>query len=175
MSATKNLSVPFLDIRAQNRNIWPELQEALDEVIPQAQFILGPAVERFEVAFAQYIGTKFCVGLNSGTSALHMALQASDIGQGDEVITTSHTWISTSWAISYVGATPVYSQLDAVTILEQIQGAMAYLDSVGTRAEDQIYKKMRLVLEGAYRTLHQRMHARGMYHRHNPKTRHGKH
>ena len=56
MSATENPSVPFLDIRAQNQSIWSELQEALDEVIPQAQFVLGPAVERFETAFAKYIG-----------------------------------------------------------------------------------------------------------------------
>ena len=81
----------------------------------QAQFILGPAVERFEKAFAAYIGRKYCVGLNNGTSALHMALQACDIGPGDEVITTPHTWISTSWAISYVGAKPVYVDIDPAT------------------------------------------------------------
>jgi dTDP-4-amino-4,6-dideoxygalactose transaminase len=105
-------SVPFLDIKAQNRNIWPELQKALDGVISEAHFILGPAVERFETAFAAYLGRKHCVGLNNGTSALHMALQACDVGPGDEVITTPHTWISTSWAISYVGAKPVYVDID---------------------------------------------------------------
>ena len=109
------LKVPFLDIRAQNESIWPELHQAIDPVLTNAQFILGPAVERFEQKFARYLGVPYCVGLNSGTSALHMALQAFDIGPGDEVITTPHTWISTSWAISYVGAKPVFVDIDAAT------------------------------------------------------------
>lgn len=107
--------VPFLDLKKQNAAIWPELQQALDGVVTQAQFILGPAVERFEKAFAEYIGTRYCVGLNNGTSALHMALQACDIGPGDEVITTPHSWISTTWAISYVGAKPVFVDIDPAT------------------------------------------------------------
>jgi dTDP-4-amino-4,6-dideoxygalactose transaminase len=115
MSATTKMSVPFLDLKEQNRRIWPELEPALRGVVEQAQFILGPAVERFEQAFAAYLGLKFCVGLNNGTSALHMALQACDVGPGDEVITTPHTWISTSWAISYVGAKPVYVDIDPIT------------------------------------------------------------
>jgi dTDP-4-amino-4,6-dideoxygalactose transaminase len=115
MPKTASLNVPFLDIRQQNQSIWPELQEALDEVTSKAQFILGPAVQRFETAFAAYLGRRSCVGLNSGTSALHMALQACDVGPGDEVITTPHTWISTSWAISYVGATPVFVDIDPIT------------------------------------------------------------
>ena len=109
------VSVPFLDIKEQNRRIWPELQQALDAVMSQAQFILGPAVERFESAFARYLGRRFCVGLNSGTSALHMALVACNVGPGDEVITTPHSWISTSWAVSYVGATPVFVDIDPAT------------------------------------------------------------
>ncbi len=113
--ALAKMSVPFLDIKAQNRNIWPELHQALDGVMSEAQFILGPAVERFETAFSAYLGRKHCVGLNNGTSALHMALQACDVGPGDEVITTPHTWISTSWAISYVGAKPVYVDIDPRT------------------------------------------------------------
>jgi dTDP-4-amino-4,6-dideoxygalactose transaminase len=109
------MNVPFLDLKEQNRRIWPELQQAIDGVVSNAQFILGPAVERFEKAFAPYIGRKHCVGLNNGTSALHMALQACDIGPGDEVITTAHTWVSTSWAISYVGAKPVFVDIDPAT------------------------------------------------------------
>jgi dTDP-4-amino-4,6-dideoxygalactose transaminase len=115
MSISTKQNVPFLDIKAQNRSIWPEIQAAIDSVTTQAQFILGPAVERFEKAFAEYTDRKYCSGLNNGTSALHMALQACDIGPGDEVITTPHTWVSTSWAISYVGATPVYVDIDPVT------------------------------------------------------------
>jgi dTDP-4-amino-4,6-dideoxygalactose transaminase len=115
MHRTVSRSVPFLDLKRQNGRIWGELQEAIEGVTRQAQFILGPAVERFERAFAEYIGCRSCVGLNNGTSALHMALRACDIGPGDEVITTPHTWISTTWAISYVGARPVYVDIDPAT------------------------------------------------------------
>jgi dTDP-4-amino-4,6-dideoxygalactose transaminase len=109
------MEVPFLDIKAQNRSIQDELRPAIDEVVANAEFILGPAVERFEKHFADYIGVPHCVGVNNGTAALHMALLACEVGPGDEVITTPHTWISTSWAISYVGARPVYVDIDPVT------------------------------------------------------------
>src|SRR5262245_3405284 len=109
------MQVPFLNLKAQNQAIWSEIQASLEPVIQEAQFILGPGVERFEKSFAQYIGTKHCVGLNNGTSALQMALIACDIGPGAEVITTPATWISTSWALSYVGAKPVYVDIDPVT------------------------------------------------------------
>ena len=115
MTTAARLTVPFLDIASENRSIWEELQQAIDQVATQAAFILGPAVERFEGSFAAYLGAKHCVGLNNGTSALHLALQACDIGPGDEVITTPHSWISTTWAISYVGATPVFVDIDPVT------------------------------------------------------------
>ncbi len=109
------MTVPFLDLKKQNESIGAELRAALDGTVCQAQFILGPAVAKFETAFAAYIGTRHCVGLNNGTSALHMALAACDIGPGDEVITTPHTWISTSWAISYTGARPVFVDIDPAT------------------------------------------------------------
>jgi dTDP-4-amino-4,6-dideoxygalactose transaminase len=107
--------VPFLDLQAQNRSIEADLRAAVEEVVSGAQFILGPAVERFERHFADYVGVKHCVGLNNGTSSLHMALLACDVGAGDEVITTPHSWISTSWAISYVGARPVFVDIDPLT------------------------------------------------------------
>jgi len=109
------VKVPFLDIPAENRSIAEELRAAVDPVIEHGKFILGPACEQFESDFAAYCGAKYCVGLNSGTSALHMALVACDVGPGDEVITTPHTWISTAWAISYVGARPVFVDIDPVT------------------------------------------------------------
>ncbi len=109
------MKVPFLDLQAQNASVRTELQAALDGVIADASFILGPAVQRFEKNFADYVGVRHCVGLNNGTSALHMALLACNVGPGDEVITTPLTWISTSWAISYVGAKPVYVDVDPVT------------------------------------------------------------
>lgn len=109
------MQVPFLDIKAQNQSIWPEIQAKLNPVLTDAQFVLGPAVESFEKHFAAYLGVKHCVGLNNGTSALHMALLTCDVGPDAEVITTPATWISTSWAISYVGAKPVYVDVDPVT------------------------------------------------------------
>ncbi len=115
MTTKSQRTVPFLDIQAENRGIWGELQEAIHQVASRAEFILGPAVERFEADFAEYLGARFCVGLNNGTSALHLALKACNLGAGDEVITTPHTWISTSWAISYVGAKPVFADIDPVT------------------------------------------------------------
>lgn len=118
MSATlSKLSVPFLDLDEQNRRIAPAWKAALEGVISRSQFILGPVVERFEAAFAEHVGVGHCVGLNNGTSALQLALHACDIGPGDEVITTPHTWISTTWAISYVGAKPVYVDIDPQTYM----------------------------------------------------------
>src|SRR5262249_50064735 len=102
------MSIPFLDLKPQHQALRHELQDALAAVLASSQFILGPAVERFEENFARYIGVRHCVGVNNGTSALHLALRALDIGPGDEVITTPHTWISTTWAVSYVGARPVF-------------------------------------------------------------------
>src|SRR5215468_1482710 len=112
---TTGLQVPFLDLKAQNRSVWPQIQEALRLVLDESQFILGPAVARFEQYFADYLGVRHCIGLNNGTSALHMALLACGVGPDDEVITTPATWISTSWAISYVGARPVFVDVDPTT------------------------------------------------------------
>jgi dTDP-4-amino-4,6-dideoxygalactose transaminase len=109
------MQVPFLDLKAQNASIWEELQTAVDSVTKEAQFILGPSVERFEKHFAEWIGVKHCVGLDNGTSALQLALIASGVGPGDEVITTPHSWVSTTWAISYVGAKPVFVDIDPAT------------------------------------------------------------
>jgi dTDP-4-amino-4,6-dideoxygalactose transaminase len=108
-------AIPFLDLAGQHQALWPELCEALAPLFTQGQFVLGPAVERFEHHFADYVGVPHCVGVNNGTSALHLALLACDVGPGDEVITTPHSWISTTWAISYVGARPVFVDIDPRT------------------------------------------------------------
>jgi dTDP-4-amino-4,6-dideoxygalactose transaminase len=109
------MQVPFLDLRDHNRSVRDEIHAALDPVLDEAQFILGPAVDQFEQRFSAYLGAKHCIGLNNGTSALHLALLACGVGSGHEVITTPATWISTSWAISYVGARPVFVDVDPVT------------------------------------------------------------
>lgn len=109
------INVPLLDLNAQNSSIQEEWTAAIESVTSKSQFALGPAVQRFEEAFADYVGVDHAIGVNNGTSALQLALQACNVGPGDEVITTPHTWISTSWAISYVGAKPVYVDIDPTT------------------------------------------------------------
>lgn len=108
-------TVPFLDLKAHTRSIWSDVEPAMRAVVEDAAFVLGPAVERFEKRFADYVGAAHCVGVNNGTSALHLALLAAGVGPGDEVVTTPHSWISTTWAISYVGAKPVFADVDPVT------------------------------------------------------------
>jgi len=106
------ITVPYLDLPAQYRSIRTEILAALAEVCESGRFAQGPATSKFEGEFAAYCGVDHCVGLNSGTSALHLALRCLDIGPGDEVITVAMTFIATAWAISYVGATPVFVDID---------------------------------------------------------------
>ncbi len=114
VSATKT-SVPFLDLQAQYARLREEIGRELLEVAESSVYVLGPKVEAFEAAFARYVGARYCVGVNSGTSALHLALLGAGVGPGDEVLTVPMTFIATSWAISYAGATPVYVDVDPVT------------------------------------------------------------
>jgi len=107
--------VPYFDLKAQYAAIRDEIREALDRVCQNASFILGEEVERFERSFAEYCGVKHCVGLNSGTSALHLALVSAGIGPGDEVVTSSNSFIATAEAISYTGAKPVFVDINPAT------------------------------------------------------------
>lgn len=111
------MNVPFIDIQRQIASVGPPLPRAIERVIASGSFVLGPFVEQFEQDFAELNGVEHCIGVNSGTSALHLALAAFELGPGDEVITTPDTWISTAWAISYVGATPVFVDIDPETHL----------------------------------------------------------
>lgn len=106
-------TVPYVDLQAQYRSIRSEVLKALEEVCESARFVQGPWISKFEEEFAGYCGVSYCVSLNSGTSALHLALRCLDIGPGDEVITVAMSFIATAWAISYVGATPVFVDIDA--------------------------------------------------------------
>jgi len=99
--------VPFIDLKAEYRALKPEIQAALDRVLDDASYILGPSVAAFEAAFARVCGTRHCVALNSGTSALHLALLALGIGPGDEVIVPAMTFVATAAAVEYCGARPV--------------------------------------------------------------------
>jgi dTDP-4-amino-4,6-dideoxygalactose transaminase len=104
--------VPYLDLEAQYGSIRTEVLTALEGICQSGRFAQGPATREFEENFAEYCGTAHCVSLNSGTSALHLALRCLDIGPGDEVVTVAMTFIATAWAISYVGATPVFVDID---------------------------------------------------------------
>lgn len=105
-------TIPLVDLAAQFRAIAGELMPAVEGVLASGGYILGEPVERFERAFAAASGARHAIGLNSGSSALHLALHALDIGPGDEVITTAHTFLATAAAICYVGATPVFVDIE---------------------------------------------------------------
>jgi dTDP-4-amino-4,6-dideoxygalactose transaminase len=107
--------VAYLDLAAQIRGIRKEIDAALARTLDNCSFCLGPDVVQFEKAFAQFCGAKYSLGFNSGTSALHIALKLLNIREGDEIITTPFTFVATSWAISYVGAKPVYVDIDDAT------------------------------------------------------------
>jgi len=104
--------VPFLDLKAQYRSIKPEIDAAIARVLESAQFVLGDEVAAFEKEFAAYSGAQHGIAVNSGTSALHLALLAAGIGAGDEVITTAFTFVATVAAIGYTGARAVLVDID---------------------------------------------------------------
>ncbi len=107
--------IPFLDLKAQYREIGPELEEAVVATLRGCGYVLGQPVDRFEQAFADYCGVGEAVAVSSGTSALHLALLAAGIGPGDEVITVPMTFVATVAAIIYTGATPVFVDIDPAT------------------------------------------------------------
>lgn len=109
------MEIPFVDLRAQYRQIQDEVDPAVLAVMQRGDFILGGAVVEFERAFAAYCGVAHCVGVDSGYSALELIVRAYDIGPGDEVITAANTFIATTLAISNAGATPVLVDCDPET------------------------------------------------------------
>lgn len=109
------MKIPLVDLPAQYQTIKPEIDAAMQRVVGNATFILGPEARTFEEHFAAFCGVKHAIGLDSGTAALHLALLALGIGAGDEVITTTHTFIATSEAIVLTGARPVLVDIDPRT------------------------------------------------------------
>ncbi len=109
------MKVPFVDLSVQHCELEPELKAAFARVLERGSFILGPEVERFETAFAEYLDVAQAIALHSGTAALQLALQALGVGPGDEVITVANTFIATAEAISAVGARPVFVDIDPVS------------------------------------------------------------
>jgi len=110
-----NVSVPFVDLKQQYTSIKSEVDAAIARVIENTSFILGPEVRAFEAAFAEYVGARACIAVNSGTAALQLALMAAGIGAGDEVIVPSFTFFATAEAVSVLGATPVFVDVDPVS------------------------------------------------------------
>ena len=94
LNQTEMETVPYLDLRAQYRPLSSDLLRALEEVCESTGFAQGPATSEFEDKFAAYCGVDHCVSLNSGTSALHLALRCLDVGPGDEVVTVSMSFIA---------------------------------------------------------------------------------
>jgi dTDP-4-amino-4,6-dideoxygalactose transaminase len=107
--------IPILDLKQQYLDLKPEIDAAIQSVLESGQFVLGREVAAFEEEFAAFCGAPYSIGLNSGTSALHLALLAAGVGPGDEVITVPFSFIATVATIGYVGARPVFVDIEPQT------------------------------------------------------------
>lgn len=116
------MRVPFVDLNAQYRSIQHEMDRAMLQVVASSQFILGPDVRLFEEEFAAYCDARYAIGVDSGTSALELALRALDVGPGDEIITAANTFIATVLAIWATGARPVLVDVDPAIYTMSIPG-----------------------------------------------------
>jgi dTDP-4-amino-4,6-dideoxygalactose transaminase len=108
--------IPLLSIKAQNQALSVEIKEAVCRVLDSGAFILGPENKAFDLEFSSAIGSPFCLGVDSGTSALELAMEAVGVGPGDEVIVPSFTFIATATAVSVLGAVPVFADVDEATL-----------------------------------------------------------
>jgi dTDP-4-amino-4,6-dideoxygalactose transaminase len=117
LAATEGTSVPFIRLDSAYPELFAELMEAVERIARASAFTLGPELERFEGAFAEFCGTEYAAGVSSGTAALEIALRALGIGPGDEVIVPTYSFIATAEAVSTVGATPVIVDIDPETAL----------------------------------------------------------
>jgi dTDP-4-amino-4,6-dideoxygalactose transaminase len=109
------MNIPMVDLKKQYENLKTEIDQAIQDVLTSTQFILGPNVQALEQEAAAHLGAEFAVSCASGTDALQLALRAAGIGEGDEVITSPFTFIATAEAIAYVGARPVFVDVDPRT------------------------------------------------------------
>lgn len=114
-ASNTQVKIPCLDLKGQHKQIKAEVFEMFERVYENTAFSGGPFVEEFEKGFARYTGTDFCVGVNNGTTALHLAMLTLGIGAGDEVIVPADTFIATAWGVSHAGATPVFVDCTADT------------------------------------------------------------
>jgi len=109
------MQIPMVDLQVQYQQLKGEIDRAIAGVLDTSYFILGPQGQALETEVAAYLGVKHAIGVSSGTDALHLALRAAGLGPGDEVITSPFTFIATAEAIAYVGATPVFVDIDPRT------------------------------------------------------------
>jgi dTDP-4-amino-4,6-dideoxygalactose transaminase len=124
---TVQTQIPILDLKPQVTALWPELTAAMEKVLKSTAFILGPEEQTLEKELSAHLGVKHSLGCNSGTDALFIALRALNIGPGDEVITSPFTFFATAEAISHVGATPVFVDIEEKSMniaLDQIEKAI---------------------------------------------------
>ena len=120
--------IPFIDLKAQLHQIYNKIDDGITDVITNTAFVLGNYVRRLEEKFAEYVKAKNAVAVNNGTSALILALTAYDIELGDEVITVPNTFIATSEAISFVGALPVFIDVDTKTYNLDSQKLISFIE-----------------------------------------------
>jgi len=117
LAATEGTKVPFIRLDAAFPELFAELMETVERIGRDSAFTLGPELERFETAFAEFCGTEHAIGVSSGTAALEIALRALGIGPGDEVIVPTYSFIATAEAVSTVGATPIIVDVEEDTAL----------------------------------------------------------
>jgi len=127
--------IPFIDLKREYAEMKVEIDGAIQKVLNRQWFILGEEVKRFEEEFSKYIGTKYGIGVNSGSDALYIAIKSLEIGSGDEVITVSHTFVSTVDAIIRNGAKPVFVDIDLETYTMDV-----------TQIEDKITEKTKAII-----------------------------
>lgn len=106
------MNIPIEDLTRQYQQIASELDPVIHDVLARGKYTLGPQLAAFEAEFAAYSDSKYAVGIANGTEALHLALAALGVGRGDEVITVCNTYVATAFAVSYVGATPVFVDVE---------------------------------------------------------------
>lgn len=129
------MPISFFDISRQNHSLKNELDKAIAQVVDSGRYILGENVSAFEKEFAEYCGTKYAVGVASGTDALHLALLACGIKPGDEVITSPFTFAASAEVIAYCGAIPVFVDIDPKTF-----------NLAASKIEEKITKKTKALL-----------------------------
>jgi UDP-2-acetamido-2-deoxy-ribo-hexuluronate aminotransferase len=133
------LNIPFLDLKAQQARIEPELRRRLEAVLGHCQFILGPEVVELEQQLAAYCGAAYCVSVSSGTDALQIAMMAEEIGEGDAVFLPAFTYTATAEVPLLLGATPVFVDVDPATF--QIDPAHLSARVAAVRAEGRLHPR----------------------------------